>query len=309
MSYSFLTIGKTQESKEKQEFKRYIGVGSSYVVGVNPSKEELDKLMGFESQKEPEYVATTEQGKEARVTFIVRTDPEQCNGVEITNRLMFVLRDKPAYNRNNTSVQVIDKYGNSTYAPIEDVKAHKKLLSSEGKELKIDTSYRMAYVGEADLVAFLKVYLCVEDAFNYVNGAWVKKANADENVFGLDSIKDYFKGDFSEIKKAIALQPNNKVKLLYGVRTTEDNKQYQTIATRGDLIMPNNAGKSSFQRVEKNLAGAKAAGSFANSEFKVQEGLEEWVLEPTNLASPTAQDTPWGSDDNQQSVGSEMPWD
>ena len=36
-SYSFLTIGKTQESKEAVEFKRYVGVGSSYVIAVNPT--------------------------------------------------------------------------------------------------------------------------------------------------------------------------------------------------------------------------------------------------------------------------------
>ena len=64
-AFSFLVIGKTQESKDKQEFKRYIGVASSYVVAVNPSKKELDEIRGFESQNEPEYIKDTENGKEA----------------------------------------------------------------------------------------------------------------------------------------------------------------------------------------------------------------------------------------------------
>ena len=298
MSYCLLTIGKTQESTEAQEFKRYVGVGSSYVVGVNPEKGELDHLMGFASTNEPEYVVDTDEGKEARVTFIVRTDPEQCNGIEITNRLVFQLRSTPAYNRDKTRVQVIDNYGNSTWAPVDDAKAHKKLLSAEGKELKIDTDYRIACVGEADLVGFLKTYLCVQDVFQYINGSWTKKENADDYKFGLDNIKDYFKGDFSEIKHAIKLQPNNKVKLLYGVRTTEDNKQYQTIAKRADLILSNRAGNNGLLRLEKNLASAKAAGSFANTDFRVQE-LQEYKVEPTNLDIPAA---PSSSDD-------EMPWD
>ena len=45
-SYSFLAIGKTQESKEAQEFKKYVGVGSSFVVAVNPTKKKLEEEKG-----------------------------------------------------------------------------------------------------------------------------------------------------------------------------------------------------------------------------------------------------------------------
>lgn len=296
LGYSFLVVGKTKESTEAKEFPRYIGVGSSFVIGVNPTKKELDEIFGGDAP-EPEYLVEGENGKEARIHFVVKTDPEQNNGVEIINRLMFTLRPAAAYNRDQTKGQVIDGYGNSTWANVEDIKAGKKLLSSEGKELKIDSKYRMACVGEADLVQFLKTYLGIPDAFNYVNGSWVKKTNADEGQFALENIKDYFKGDFSEIKEALALQPNNKVKLLYGVRTTDDGKQYQAIASRGDLILPNNAGTNSYARLEKNLANTKAAGSYSTTEFKVQE-LQEWNVEPTNLEKAPEAD-----------ISSEMPWD
>ena len=299
-SYIFLTVGKTQESTETQEFKRYIGVGSSYVLAVNPTKDELEKIYGTE-QKEPEYVVDGENGKEARIHFIVKTDPEQCNGIEIINRLMFTLRPTPAYNRDETKVQVIDGFGNSTWASTEDAKAGAKLLSSEGKELKIDTKYRMAYHGEADLVGFLKTYLRVQDVFDYKDGAWVKKPHAEDFAFSLDHIKDYFKGDFSELKEALALQPNNKVKLLYGVRTAETEngqRQYQAIASRADLILSNSAGSKGIERLEKNLANIKANGSYPNTEFKVQD-LEEWTVEPTNLESKKSED-PFGD--------TEMPW-
>lgn len=293
-SYIFLVIGKTTESKEAGEsFKRYIGLASSKVLAVNPDKKELDELMGFESQADPEYVVDTDNGKEVRINFIVRTDPEVNNGIEITNRLMFTLRNTPAYNRDKTKVQVIDTYGNSSWVDAEAAKAGVQLPCTA----KIDQSnYRIAAYGEADLVDFLKKYLGVPSSLDYVNGAWTIKANAADGKFGLEHIKDYFSGNFSELKEALKLQPNNKVKLLYGVRTSEEGKQYQAIASRGELILRNNAGSSAIARMEKDLISLKAAGSYPTTEFKVAE-LQEYTVEATNLEKPV------------EDTSSEMPWD
>lgn len=299
--FSFLAIGKTQESKEASEgFKKYVGLASSYVLAVNPSKKELDELRGFESQNEPEYVKEGENGKEAHINFLVKTDADQNNSIEFTSQLMFTLRQAPAYNRDETKVQVIDQYGNTTWANAEDAKAGKKLLSSSGTPLKIDDKYRMACVGEADLVGFLKKYLCVQDVFNYVNGSWVKKDHPEDYVFGLEHIKDYFNGDFKELREALALQPNNKVKLLYGVRTSDEGKQYQAVAAREDLILSNSAGSNAIAKLENRLAEMKSNGSFQTTEFKVQE-LAEYDVQATNLDAPsdakgsedTSGDTPW----------------
>lgn len=300
VNYCFLAIGKTQESKETAEFKKYVGVGSSFVVAVNPTKKELEAIYGREQANEPEYVVDTDNGKEARITFVVKTDPNVNNGIEMLNRVMFTLRNAPAYNQEQTKVQVIDKYGNVTWAGAEDAKNHKKLLSANGKELKIADDYRMACVGEADLIGFLKAYLCVGDAFNYINGSWVLKDNAEDFVFGLEHIKDYFSGDFSEIKEAIALQPNNKVKLLYGVRTSDEGKQYQAVATRNGMVLHNSAGSNALAKLEKELTAAKDRGSYASTEFKVQE-LAEYDVKATDLSSAPATEDGSSSDD-------ELPW-
>lgn len=301
LNYLFLSVGKTGESKEAAEFKRYIGYGSTHVVAVNPKKAELDNLMGYDSQSDPEYIGSDNNGKWARVTFIVKTDPEANNGIEITSRLSFTLYNTPAYSKDNTKVQVIDDYGNSTWATVEDAKAGNKLMSSNGKELKIANKYRMACRGEADLVAFLKTYLCVDDAFNYVNGTWTLKDNADDYKFALEHISDYFKGDFSEVKDAIALQPNNKIKLLYGVHTTDEGKQYQTIATKDRLILRNSAGSKAFERAEKELMNIKQGGGYATTEFKVQE-LAEYDVQATDLNNTPADTTNTGSEDE------DLPW-
>lgn len=298
-TFSFLAIGNTQESTETQEFKKYIGVGSSFVVAVNPTKKELETIFEHEIANDPEYVVDTDNGKEARITFVVKTDPEICNGIEIINRVMFTLRNAPAYNKSGDKVQVIDKYGNVTWANTDDAKAGKKLLDRNGNPLKIDDNYRMACVGEADLIGFLKPYLCVGDVFNYVNGTWVKKENDADFVFGLEHIKDYFTGDFSEVKEAIALQPNNKVKLLYGVRTTDEGKQYQTVATRNGMVLHNSAGSKALERLEKELARTKENGGYATTEFEVKE-LSEYTVSATNLETAPTENT---------SSSGDMPWD
>ena len=293
-SYSFLVVGKTQESTDVAEgFKRYIGVGSSYVLAVNPKKAKLDELMGYESANEPEYVVDGENGKEARITFIVRTDPELNNGIEITNRLTFTMRKEPAYNRDKTKVQVIDTYGNSTWVPVENAKAGKQLPAN----LRIDQSkYRMAAYGEADLVSFLKTYLVVPSVLNYLNGSWTLNDKATDGKFELEHINDYFNGDVSELEGALKMQPNNKVKLLYGVRTSDDGKQYQTIASRGDMILRNSAGSAALSKLEKDLETLKSNGAYPSTEFKVQE-LAEYNVEATDLEKPA------------ESGSSDMPWD
>lgn len=300
VNYCLLAIGKTQESTETAEFKKYIGVGSSFVIAVNPTKKELESIYGREQTNDPEYVVNTDEGKEARITFVVKTDPSVCNGIEIINRVMFTLRNAPAYNKDKTKVQVIDKYGNSTWTDVETAKAGEKLFSKNGSEIGIDTKYRMAYSGEADLIDFLKAYLCVGNAFNYVNGSWVKKDNAEDYVFGLEHIKDYFNGDFSEIKDAIKLQPNNKVKLLYGVRTTDEGKQYQAIATRNGFVLRNSAGSNALIKLEKTLANAKDAGSYATTEFKVQE-LAEFDVKATDLSAAPVETSALAEDND-------LPW-
>ena len=302
---SFLMVGKTQESKEAGEgaFKRYVGVGSTFVKGVQPSKKEIDEFFGFESQSEPEYMVDTDNGKELRITFLIQTDPETNNGIELKSRAMFTLRQAAAYNRDQTKCEVIDQYGNHTWISTEDAKAGKAILKADGNPQKIDTKYRIACVGECDLVDFLKKYLCVPDAFNYVNGVWVKKEDADNYKFALENIKDYFNGNFKELKDAITLQPNNKLKLLYGVRTTDEGKQYQAVCTRGELILPNATNESAMTRLEKNLANAKQNGAYQNIDYRVQK-LQEYVVEPTNL-TPDNSDLPFSTS---ASADDDLPW-
>lgn len=302
-SYLFLNVGKTSQSTEATEFKRYIGIGASFVKAVNPTKKEQDEIMGYESQNEPEYTGQDDNGKFARITFIVATDPEHCNGIDIKNRVTFTLHATPAYNRDQTKVQVLDEYGNSHWADTAVAKAGGKLDA-----MKFGEHYHIACRGEADLVSFLKAYLGIYDAFDYADGSWVLRKEAKGNkpaasdcLFSFDNVKAFFTGDVSEVKEAIGLQPSNKVKLLYGVHTTDDGKQYQTVATRDRFVLPNWAGKRAYDKLENELLRAKQAGSYATTEFKVQP-LAEYNPTPTDLNDPLKEAEADGGND-------EMPWD
>ena len=295
--FSFLAIGKTQDSSEGGgSFKRYVGYGASYIKLFNPTKEVLDEFMGFESSFEPEYVKEEDGEKSVHLHFIVETNPDQCSGIDIKNKAMFTLKPKPALNSNGTTVQVIDDYGNYARMNYEEAKAHKPLPGN----YKIDqTNYRIACEGEVDLTVFLKKFLNMPNSLDYKNGVWTVKKDAKENaLFKLEHIKDYFKGDFSEIEEALAMQPNNVVKLLYGVKTKDDGKQQQSICTNADLILKNTASSDDIARAAKDLEGAKNAGKYSNIDYRVCE-LQEYDVQPTNLeATSKAEDS-----------SSEMPWD
>lgn len=301
-AFSFLAIGKTQVSKEAAESKKYIGVGSSHVLAVNPTKEELEGIYGHEIANSPEYTGERDGVPYVRIDFIVKTDPEQCDGIETVNKASVFLRNEPAYNRDKTKVQVIDDFGNSTWAPVEDAKMNKRIVQASGQDAKIAPKYRMACSGEADLVAFLKAYLNIEDVFSYINGAWVMKTeNVDDYKFYLENLRDYFKGDVSEIKEALALQPNNKVKLLYGVRTT-DRGQFQSVITRGEMVLRNSSSSSALNRLQRAVVNAKGSGAFSDTALEVCP-LKEYVIEATDFDSPVETTADTAAD-----FSSEMPW-
>ena len=116
----------------------------------------------------------------------------------------------------------------------------------------------------------------------------------------LEHIEDYFRGDFSELRTIIGYQPNNKVKVLFGVRNTDDNKQYQTVYTR--MFLKN--GVSDYSKLDKDVKQTQETGALSTSEFDCTE-LHEYVVESTTFGPtdgtagmpfPPASGgpTPWG---------------
>lgn len=300
IGFNFMAFGKAVESKEGGSIKRYIGASPVYVLAVNPTKEERNKLLNAEIDSEPEYLREKEvDGKnvpQAMITFYVKPDVEG----DIIIPMTFFVNKSYRYNRDKTKVQVIDKYGYSAWATPEDLKNKATLKSSTDKALKITTEYRPAYNGEIQLIEFVKSYLNFDEALSYVNGEWVKNpkvTNMEECECSLDMDK-LFKGDFSELNEVPKLMPKNKVKVMFGVRTTEDGKQYQAVYT--NKVLRN--GARDYSEIDKDLQERKNAGAFSNVEYDINP-FREYTVEATNFSNSAPSNMPFPATEGSS------PWD
>lgn len=275
-----------KESTEGTSVKRYVGVGSVFVLAVNPTKTELEKLYDTELDNAPEYIGETELGQEGdkhkvaqvRLDFIVNTDKDKCNGIDFKTKVSFFLNKEYRYNRDHTKVQVINKYGETTWLPIEDAKAG---VIPENLNWFEPADFRPAYIGEEDLTGFIKSYLNIPNkSYRKKTGEIVELKDKSEAEARLDKIADYFKGDFSELKNVISLQPKNKVKCMFGVRTTDDGKQYQAVYTQ--KFLKNNI--TDYSKLDEDMQNRKANGAYANTEFSVCD-LKEYTVEATDFSS------------------------
>lgn len=292
---AFATGKKTTESSGT--VSRYIGVAPVTILAVNPNKAELEKIYNTEIENSPEYISETEVGIEgnkhkvtqARVDFIVQTVKEKCNGIDMKTRVTFFLANDYRYNRDGSKVQVINKYGETTWLPIENAKAG---TIPENLSWFEPADFRPAYIGEEELIGFIKAYLGIPSKSYRRDGKVFEIVDKSEAEARLDKIKDYFKGDFSELKKVIALQPENRVKCLFGVRSTDDGKQYQAVYTQRFLKY----GVNDYSYLDKDLQSRKDAGAYPNTEFSVCE-LKEYTVEATDFNTvESSSDLPFDSD-------------
>lgn len=305
-----MAFGKSVASTEGFVVRRYTGVGSVFVKGVNPNKEELSAFYGREIENDPEYVSVSTTGLESvpqvRIQFLVELDtslknqdgsPKYVNNdgtpvANFKNSVSFILTKSYRYNKDKTKVQVLDRFGYSGWATKEQIQNHSQLLSSTGAPLRITTSYRPAYSGEVELIEFIKTYLGIEEARAFIEGKWVNnpKVSLDDCECCLEHIEDYFKGDFSELKTITNLIPTNKVKVLFGVRTLEDGRLVQTAYNRH--ILKNSV--RDYSTLDKEIQEAKVAGRFATTEYDCTD-LHEYIVSSTTFEESTspAPASPW----------------
>lgn len=294
-NFTFMAFSAGQESKDAAVISRYIGVGSVNVIAINPNKAQLNDIFGIELDEEPIYTGTQDQdGKKvefARLDVVLQTVPELNDGIETKSRMSLFVRNQYRFNRDQTKVQVIDKYGRTAWVTNEELKTHAIPVYSNGQPANIDADYRPCFVGEEDLTNFFKAFLNIPSPMVYKNKKWVPADNLDLCQARFDSIPAMFKGDFSEFVGAWKMQQNNKVKVLFGIRTTDEGKQYQTFYTK--MFLRNSA--SNYDRLEQDVKSTKEAGGMPTSEFQIVP-LQEYVVNSTPLenSQPAAAD-PFGN--------------
>ena len=315
---------KANASSQGGEFKKFVGVGSFRVVGVNPTKAELEKFFGREMSKEPEYLTDKQDAKDnnkpykqLRVCFMIQADdPSNCspNNKETarTNAALtapyktvvnFFIDSRYFFNSDKNKVQVIDKYGRTAWVTVEQAKNHQIPVYSNGPA-KLDGGYRPAYMGEAALTEFIDNYLNITpiDTYNSNTGQWVTNPHPEDCEGWLEGIKDYFTGNVSQLKEYCGYLPDNCIKLLVGVQTDNEGRQFNTIYTRKTL----RNGAKSYTRLKDSIDGdnkyltdnGKEPDNtiWSNDPIGVISEIKEYVenVKETNFNStPTASDDPF----------------
>lgn len=289
-----MAFGKGQESTEGVSRKLYTGVASVRVVGVNPTKAELEKLYNTTIENDPVYVSEigddNHKVQQVRLDFIIKVDDKKNPDIDFLSKVSLFLRKEYRKGSNSGKYQIIDKYGRTAWATEEEVK-NKTIPQYNNGPANIDKDYRPAISGEEDLVKFLIAYLGIPACQKYIDGKWVMNdpSTLSDSEASLEHIQDYFKGDVSELRNIINIQPNNKVKVCFGVRKNDEGRMFQTVYTR--MFLKNVI--TDYSKLDKDIRTTQANGALSTTEFSCDD-LHEYTVESTDFNEQPAGDMPFG---------------
>lgn len=313
-----MAFAKGRESKDPGVFTRYIGVAPVYIKAVNPDRKELENIYQTTYQEDPKYVVdvTDNDGnttKNARISFILMPDANQIGFNMSYQRMDLFVKNAPRYNKDKTKAQIIDKYGRSTWASIEDIKAKKVPLDRNGKPLNIDKDYKVALIGQAELIGFIKTYLEIPDISIWDNQSrtWIQnpRVEPDECICELEHLEKIFSGNFYEIKEAISYrQTTNKVKVMFGIRTDfTTGREYQQIYT--GLVLKNTS--TSYSMFQKEINNMEQQAAITGKSLRVKysaEPIKEYKIEATPV-TPSQAPAPVSDDPLGAGEPESFPWD
>lgn len=274
-----MAFGKSVNNTKEVFYKKYIGIGKCNVLCINPNKAEMKKYLDFEPNEEPNYITEKDGIKSVRVAIHVQPlFPDGTRG-DIQNLTIF-LSDEPRKNRDGSKIQIIDKYGRTAWATSEEFKTKSIPTYASGSKAQISEGYRAAFVGEETLINFFKAFLGIPDVmlFNKETNEWYMRENPEDAECGLDNIKQYFKGDFKELKSAINYQPDNQIKLLFGIRSTNDGKLRQTFFT--NIFMKPHF--ENYPKLQTEVEKLQSLGMYQNTKFEFGP-IHEFSPAPTKV--------------------------
>lgn len=297
-------ISKGKQSNEEATFKRYIGVCPVFVKAVNPNKAEHEKLFNTTLEEAPVYVQDKEDAegntyKNVRISVVLAPDVEKIGfEMPIVTMPLFVA-NKKQHGANSGKYQVVDKYGRFAWATETEISAKEIPTYNNGKKADISNDYRIAYVGEEELTAFIKAFLCIPSITKWDNDNKCMVPNKDvkpeecECRLEVESFEKLFKGDFSEIKEILGFQPNNKVKVCLGVRTDPNSgKLFQSVYTKKFMSNASTNYNSLDKLLQADAAYAQEHNKVLSTEYSA-ETVHEYSVTPTTF-TPTADAAPSG---------------
>lgn len=270
--------GQGSDIQVVKEREYYTGLAVLQVVAVNPTKEMLKTLVGIETEKEPEYITTDQEtgivscrvdfwlkvSKDRKVTY---KDGKTGEIKELPKDIVFKtsiwVKDNFRYSSTGKTL-VINKYGQSTWAEVDDNKEIKGVSDAIAKWFNTE-GMRKAYQGEDELTSFLLSWLNV----------------SKDGECQLERTADLFKGSFAELYALFKAFPKNEIRVLLTVRENISKSEfYQDVYTR----------KTSRATETKNTAWATHFSKepmYQSDNTKIHYSLDLQTLdpEPTKLES------------------------
>lgn len=284
------------------DVKKYIGVASVSILCVNPSNSVLRKY-GWEisdDADEPKYsyLKQNDNGEYeqyARVRFLLRI-----NDLEDKPVVPYDIWIRPDFivGKNTGKCRVIDSFGRCAWATKEECKTRAIPQYSSGPAA-ISNDYKGCHPGQEKLIALLFKYLNITplQIFDKKANNWVNSKNPGRLT--IDNWKNLCDGNAEEIAEYLSLQPDNRVKVIFGVRTTEDNKTYQVVlddcdgTTKmsfiGNAVTPDkNSGEYILAR--KRIDSFFEENPNTDCSFSAKP-VREWTISPTDVQE-TIDDAP-----------------
>lgn len=302
LNKTFMAIKLGKESVENS-FKMYKGMAAFNIVAVNPSKAELEAIIGKELENDPEYLSKTEEGKDQiRIVFYAKTAPDSKlnNDIELLIPISFILTKDYRVGQTSGKYQIIDEFGRTAWATKEDI-TNKVIPQYSSGPANISANYRLAWQGEEFLVDFLIQWLNIPGPSIYKDKTWVMKDNTEDSEVSID-MEALFKNNVKELKELVDLAKNYVVKAAVGIRTVDTEngtRQYQAVFTRK---FAKNA-VTDYSRIDAAITEFQNAGGAPSTEFSTQP-LHENVVESTTFTAPSSNNDPLGA----SSAPTDTPW-
>ncbi len=255
---------KGKQRQEQTEFKRelFVGFASVRVVAINPTREELNKLLGKEdndNDKPLEYLSQDQEGNDRlRLTFWLHDEQRDKYFVHSFN-----LTNRERTNKDKDKVQIINSTCSTTWVPYvagtteadkSFVPAWFKSFTDKEKNEIGKKKWRKALSGEEELANLMR--------------AWLGRLNwMDVDTEVQVDTEKLFKENYKELRGLIDGDYDTPFVALLGVRTDENDstKKYQQVY--GKSFLPN----SFMKNISKGM-------SFTNDyQKKVWKRFEEEV--------------------------------
>lgn len=274
------------EKKEQQNFEKtyYCGVGAIKVLMFSPNRQQLNRLLNYEPDKEQEELEYVKDDVEVKGADDSSTFHKQVNvdvWVEDLKfkekfKIRFTITDKVRTSKDGSKTQYVNQLGQTSW--VDDVSnlteffSKFKLTDKNDKSnvTYIDKEYKEALMGEEQLYNFLAKWL---------NFSSFEPKN---NIF-LDR-KKLFKGDFSELNSLVGDFEDNSVGACFAVKTkTEDegDKKYQVVSNK--FFLPGIYMKGFRNFARNNFAGIESDKGYDLKKFykdinDAEHGIKDFFI-------------------------------